>query len=120
MINISEIVKNIEIRKSENKRINPVHEIVNTYFIIEGIDNRPGEFYKGRFNYGKLATEAKALYTACGESLSDALWSLDAMKRKAEKGKFDWSIGTCLKHDLIYGGSLRSKVKIMYEEKRQN
>ena len=87
--------------KKEEKKINPVHEIVKTYFELRGIDKRPASFYKGRHSYPKLAKEAKTLYTDCNENIEDALWSLDKMKYKADKGRFDWSIITCLKHKLI-------------------
>ena len=86
--------------QKEKKKVNPVHEIVNTYHIWKGTDGRPKEFYGGKYGYGKLASEAKRLLTACGNSLDDALWSLDRMKYKAEKGRFNWSIITCLKHKL--------------------
>ena len=86
--------------KNGNKKLNPVHEIVQTYFQLIGKEFEPKMFYQGRYNYGKLASEAKRLLTACGEDLEDALWSLDQMKYRAEKGRFDWSIITCLKHRL--------------------
>ncbi len=83
-----------------NKKINPVHEIVNTYFKMIGKEFEPKMFYQGRYGYGKLAGAAKRLLTACGDDLEDALWALDKMKYKAERGKFDWSIETCLTHNL--------------------
>lgn len=84
----------------EKKKINPVHEIVNSYHKWRGTDGRPKEFYVGQYGYIKLAAEAKKLLTACGGNLDDALWALDRMKYKAEKGRFNWSIITCLKHNL--------------------
>ena len=87
--------------KEQGKKINPVHEIVNMYFVMNKLDNMPASFYKGRYSYGKLSKEAKQLYFACGSVLDDALWCLDKMRYKAEKGRFDWSIITCLKHDLL-------------------
>ncbi len=84
-------------------KINPVHEIVNTYFIINKLDDKPKSFYKGRYSYAKLSGEAKKLLENCGWNLEDALWSLDKMKYKADKGGYDWSISTCLKHDLSWG-----------------
>ena len=89
--------------KNGNKKLNPVHEIVNTYFQMIGKEFESKMFYQGRYGYGKLASEAKKLLTACGEDLEDALWALDQMKHKADKGKFDWSIATCLKHNLRWG-----------------
>lgn len=90
----------IERIKIADHKINPIHEIVNTYYRINGWENMDKTFYKGRYAYGKLSAEAKRLYTACGESLDDAMWSLYRMEEKANKGGFDWSIITCLKHKL--------------------
>lgn len=86
--------------KKHKEAINPVHEIVNCYYKMNGWEKMPKSFYTGRYSYVKLAKEAKMLYLACGEILDDAIWSLDKMKYLAEKGKFDWSIITCLKHKL--------------------
>jgi len=80
--------------------VNPVHEIVNCYYKMNGWEKMPKTFYTGRFEYRKLASEAKKLYTACEESLDDSLWALDKMKYLADRGGFDWSIITCLKHNL--------------------
>lgn len=84
------------------KDINPIHEIVNAYYQMKGVADKPSMFYNRRWSYGKLAKEAKELYIACGNSLDDAMWALDQMKHKAEKGNFDWSISTCLKHKLTW------------------
>lgn len=82
------------------KKKNPVHEIVSVYFELKGMHNMPKQFYRGRYSYPKMAREAKQLLAACNNSLDDALWSMDAMNQKAQKGRFDWSISTCLKHSL--------------------
>lgn len=84
-------------------KLNPVKEIVNTYYQMNDLDKKSPLFYKGRYGYGKLAKEAKNLLEVCGGNLEDALWCLDKMKYKAEKGDYDWSISTCLKHDLGWG-----------------
>lgn len=84
----------------EKKKVNPTHEIVNLYFKVKGLDTKPKGFYTGRYAYPKLAREARNLLNACDGKLEDALWSIDQMKYKAEKGGFDWSISTCLKHNL--------------------
>ena len=86
--------------KKHRPKINPVHEIVDVYCRINGIDNMPSEFYQGRYEYKKLAREAKKLYQNCNENLDDCIWALDKMKYLANKGRFDWSIITCLKHNL--------------------
>ena len=95
-------IKYIELLKAAVgiKKVNPVHEIVNLYHKMNGTDKKPKEFYKGRYGYGKLAREAKDLLYACDNNLEDALWAIDKMKYKAEKGGFEWSIITCLKHKL--------------------
>lgn len=80
---------------------NPIKEIVNTYYFINGIDKKPKEFYHGRYGYARLMVQAKALYTACNENFDDCIWALDRMKYLADKGKFDWSISTCLKHKKL-------------------
>ncbi len=80
--------------------VNPVHEIVNCYYKMNGWEKMPKTFYTGRYAYNKLASEAKKLYQACDEELDDAIWALDKMKYLAERGSFDWSIVTCLKHEL--------------------
>lgn len=87
-------------KKNNEKKLNPVHEIVNLYYQVRGWESMPSHFYRGRHNYGKLASEAKRLLTECNDNLEDALWSIDKMNYKAKHGKFDWSIITCLKHDL--------------------
>lgn len=86
--------------KKHKQAVNPVHEIVNCYYKMNGWEKMPKEFYTGRYSYRKLASEAKALYVACGEVLDDCIWALDKMKYLANRGKFDWSIITCLKHKL--------------------
>ena len=81
-------------------KINPIHEIVNTFYKLKGMENREKKEYTGRYSYGKLAKEARTLYDSCDRKLEDSLWALDQMKYKAQKGRFDWSIITCLKHRL--------------------
>jgi hypothetical protein len=87
-------------RALDLKPVNPIREIVSCYFRMRKLDCMPPSFYHGRYGYGKMASEAKKLYTACGENLDDCIWALDKMKYLAEKGNFDWSIITCLKHKL--------------------
>jgi len=84
-------------------KLNPVHEIVNQFYILKKMDNAPKSAYKGRYAYPKLAAEAKKLFQHCGDNLEDALWCLDKMNYKAERSGYDWSISTCLKHDLAWG-----------------
>lgn len=91
------------IAKKDGQKVNPVHEVVNNYYKINGIDGKPKAFYEGRYSYGRLATQAKRLLEQCGGSLEDALWCLDKMKYKADRGEYEWTISTCLKHDLGWG-----------------
>lgn len=84
-------------------KINPVKEVVNTFYTIKGFANKGQAFYHGRWGYAKLAAEAKRLLEACGYNIEDALWCLDKMNYKANQGGYDWSISTCLKHDLGWG-----------------
>ena len=86
--------------KKHKQAVNPIHEIVNCYYKMNGWEKMPKDFYKARYAYNKLAKEAKMLYMACKENLDDAIWALDKMKYLAGKGNFDWSIITCLKHKL--------------------
>ncbi len=90
----------LENLKKTKKAVNPVHEIVNCYYRMNGWEKMPKDFYKGRYAYNKLASEAKMLYLACEGNLDDSIWALDKMKYLAQKGNFDWSIITCLKHEL--------------------
>lgn len=90
----------LENLKKHKPAVNPVHEIVNCYYKMNGWEKMPKDFYTGRYAYNKLAREAKLLLEACKGELDDAIWSLDKMKYLAQKGGFDWSIITCLKHDL--------------------
>lgn len=87
----------------DGQTLNPVHEVVNTYYKMNNLDGKPRKFYEGRYAYGKLAREAKKLLDSCSDNLEDALWCLDKMKYLAEKKGFDWSIITCLKHELRWG-----------------
>lgn len=97
-------LKVVEARcKKDGLSVNPVHEIVNEYYRINRMDGKPRLFYQGRYSYGRLAKQAKLLLEMCGDNLEDALWCLDKMKYKAEKGRYDWTISTCLKHDLGWG-----------------
>ena len=84
----------------EKKKLNPVHEIVEFYHQINKTDSRSKEFYVGRYSYPKLCREAKELYEALNKNLDDCFWAISKMHYKATKGKFDWSISTCLKYDL--------------------
>ena len=87
--------------KKHKHAVSPVHEIVNVYYEIKGWDNKPKRFYKKKErSYAKLASEAKRLYEACEKNLDNTIWALDRMKYLAEKGNFEWSIITCLKHKL--------------------
>jgi len=91
-----------EIKKREKKlkkELNPIHEIVNIYYELKGWDKKPKRFFKKKErSYPKLAHEAKELYEVLDENLDDCVWALDRMKYLADKGGFDWSISTCLKH----------------------
>jgi hypothetical protein len=91
------------ILKKDGQEIHPIHEIVNTYYKMKGIDGKPKKFYEGINGYGKLAREAKKLLEICNDNLDDALWSLGKMKYLADKKGFNWSISTCLKHNLQWG-----------------
>ena len=88
----------LENLKKHKIAVNPIHEIVNVYYELRGWENREKSFYIGKKSYGKLASEAKKLYEVLDENLDDCIWALDRMKYLAEKGNFDWSISTCLKH----------------------
>lgn len=85
------------------QKLNPVHELVNYYYNLQNMEGKPKKFYEGKNGYGKLAREAKKLLESCGQSLEDSLWSLDKMKYLANKKGFNWSISTCLKHNLQWG-----------------
>ncbi len=91
----------LEKLKRRKQAVNPVHEIVNVYYELRGWDNKRKSFYKGKRSYGKLAYEAKELYKVLDENLEDCLWALDRMKYLAEKGDFEWTISTCLKHKKL-------------------
>ena len=91
----------LENLKKHKNAVNPIHEIVNTYYKINGWEKMDKSFYAGKMSYGKLATEAKELYGVLDKNLDDCIWALDRMKYLAEKGKFNWSISTCLKHKKI-------------------
>ena len=92
-----------KIAGKDGQKINPVHEVVNNYYKIKKVDGKPKAFYEGRYSYGRLSAQAKKLIEMCGGNLEDALWCLDKMNYKAEKGNYDWTISTCLKHDLGWG-----------------
>jgi len=85
-------------KEKKKKKINPVHEIVNFYYQWKGIDDKPKEFYVGRYSYGKLAREAKRVLNYYNNDLDKTLGALDQMRYTADKNRFDWSIITCLKH----------------------
>lgn len=91
----------LENLKKTRQAVNPIHEIVNTYYKMNGWEKMPKKFYVGSKSYGKLAKEAKELYGVLEENLDDCIWALDRMKYLAEKGGFDWTISTCLKHKKI-------------------
>ena len=95
-------LENLNKLKKRNTAVNPIHEIVNIYYSMRGWDKKPKSFFKKKERgYGKLAYEAKKLYEVLDKNLDDCIWSLDRMKYLAEKGKFNWSISTCLKHKKI-------------------
>jgi hypothetical protein len=106
MINVSEYLDNLaeqmSIQIKSGKKVNRVHEIVNVYLKIRGWDKFTKEEYKKRnINYGRLASEAKLLLESCNDRLDDAIWSIDKMNYKANKGSFDWTIRTCLKYKKL-------------------
>jgi len=104
MIDIKEAIKRtiIKFQKDEKKKLNPIHEIVNTFYIIRGKHKMPKEFYAGRWGYSKLAREAKKLYAVYNENISDCLWALDRMNYESTKGSYDWSISTCYKKEKLH------------------
>lgn len=87
--------------KIEQRKINPIHYIVNHYYEMRGWSKMQKEFYTGNKSYGKLCSEAKELYIVLNSNLEDCLWALEKMKYLADKGNFDWSISTCLKHKKL-------------------
>lgn len=108
MDRMADVLKNrfagyTEQRTKEVKKLNPVHEVVNNYYKMIGMESAPKSSFKGRYGYPKLAGEAKRLLESCGGNLDDALWCLDRMNYKAQRFGYDWSISTCLKHDLNWG-----------------
>ena len=44
--------------ENPKKKMNPVHEIVNVYFQLNGMDTAHKSLFVGRFSYAKLAREA--------------------------------------------------------------
>ena len=89
----------------DGQKVNAVHEIVNTYYKLKGIDGKPKKFYEGKNSYPKMAREAKRLLESCSGALDDALWCLDKMKYLADRKGFEWSISTCQKYDLRWSGT---------------
>ena len=87
--------------QKQKQAVNPVHELVNCYYKMNGWEKMPKEFYRGRYAYNKLAKEAKTLYEVLNQNLDDSIWALDRMKYLAERNGFDWTISTCLKHKKI-------------------
>lgn len=85
----------------DKKQQNPVKHIVKVFFELRRLDKMDKTFYVGRWAYPKMAREAKQLLTMCGDNAEDALWCLSKMNYIAETKKFEWSIITCLKYDLI-------------------
>lgn len=94
----SEYLSNLQKLNKRNPAKNPIHEIVNTYYRIRGWEDKKKSFYRGKRSYAKLATEAKELYEVLDRNLEDCIWAIDRMKYLADKGGFEWSISTCLKH----------------------
>lgn|SRR3990167_4630184 len=86
--------------RAGQRAVNDTHEVVNAYYRMSGHAHHGKEFYKGRYAYGRLAIQAKALLAECGGNLEDALWCLDKMKYIAGKKGFDWAISTCIKYNL--------------------
>jgi hypothetical protein len=91
----------LERLQKEKKKVNPIHEIVNFYYLLNGWEKMPKDFYRGKMGYGKLAKEAKDLYGVLKEDLDDCMWAIQKMDYLAKKGKFSWSISTCLKHKKL-------------------
>lgn len=91
----------LKIREGGKYQINPVHELVDAYHKMKGTDKMPKEFYVGKNNYAKLASEAKLLYKVLNEKFDDCMWAMDKMKYLADKNGFNWSISTCLKHKKL-------------------
>jgi hypothetical protein len=87
--------------KVHKTKVNPIHELVDSYFKMIGKEKCETNFYVGRYSYGKLAKEAKELYTVLGENFDDCMWAMDKMNYLAKKNNFDWSIRTCLKHKKL-------------------
>lgn len=91
----------LEKLEKRKHKVNPIHEIVDNYFRMIGKEKMEAGFYVGRYSYGKVAKEAKDLYAVLNENLDDCIWALDRMNYLAKKGRFDWSIRTCLKHKKL-------------------
>jgi hypothetical protein len=98
---LEDLKKKIEEKEKLGEKVHPVHEIVNTYLKTRDWDKFTKQEYIARkIFYGRLCAEAKLLLESCGGKLEDALWSIDQMNYKANKGRFEWTIRTCLKHNL--------------------
>ncbi len=87
--------------KIQEEKKNPVHEIVNLYLRVRNLDKMDKQWYKENIDYPRLCRDAKMLLARCSGNIEDAMWCIDKMKYLAEKGKFEWRISTCLKHNLI-------------------
>jgi len=94
-----------KLEKKVGKKVNPVHEIVNVYLMLRGLDKLPKkEYEKKKISYPRLAREAKTLLVSCENRVEDALWCLDSYNYIATKGGFNWTIGTICKE--------RGKIKL--------
>ncbi len=87
--------------KRGKKKLNPVQELANLYYEMNGWDKMPKSFYVGKMGYSKVCLEAKELLQILDNNFDDCVWALDRMKYLAEKGGFEWRIRTCMTHKKI-------------------
>ena|SRR3990167_1072362 len=113
MEQLKELFKEIE----EKKEKNPVLEIVNYFYHLQGLDRMDKYFWKKqkapKFNYAKNARDAKILLKLCNEDLYKAIRLLyNEYSRSKYYNNYEWRISTVYKRLKNDTSSIKNKTTI--------
>ena len=78
--------------------IHPVHQIINHYFKLKGIDNKGKEFYKkNKIVYASFTKPAKDLLELCDQNIELAKTKLNKISKWANDKGLEWTIRTAIR-----------------------
>ena len=92
----------INLDRYKQKSKHPIHDIVDYYYSLKGLDTKNKEFWKyqtnSAFSYARNSRDAKILYELCNKDLYKSINLLYNENARSKKfSNYEWRISTVSK-----------------------